>query len=245
MRDLIVDPYFRGIIPPLSDEEFSQLEENILAYGCRDAIKHWKGTIVDGHNRYAICKKHGLPYAVKQLRLGTKKDATVWIIENQLGRRNLTKASLIGLGLEKARLMGQNVRKTASKFSGASEGTVYQYMKIVEHGDPKLIAQLERGEETIGKVYRNLRQCPHSDYKLDIITKTVDVWYDKPPTYDINNPRAATSIIGNIEKSHRIYSYIAGKANLIFLGDEMDGILTRLERQRRAVRRMLVGRGRG
>ena len=85
----IVDAEFKALIPPLSHEEHSQLEANILAEGCRDALVVWNTLLLDGHNRFAICQKHSLPFAATSLELPDRQAALNWIINNQLGRRNL------------------------------------------------------------------------------------------------------------------------------------------------------------
>ena len=57
--DLKIDPEFEQKIPPLTDEEFALLEENILSDGeIRDPLVVWNGYILDGHNRFRIHKKH-------------------------------------------------------------------------------------------------------------------------------------------------------------------------------------------
>ena len=56
-RDLRVDEEFQALIRPLTDDEYQTLEESIRREGCREAIVIWKGIILDGHNRYKICKK--------------------------------------------------------------------------------------------------------------------------------------------------------------------------------------------
>ena len=57
--ELRIDPEFEGKIPPLTTEEFQQLENNILADGVViNPIIVWDGVIVDGHNRYRIVNKH-------------------------------------------------------------------------------------------------------------------------------------------------------------------------------------------
>jgi len=238
---LTINQYFKNLIPPLSSDEFSQLEENILAHGCLDAIKLWRGTIIDGHNRYEICQKHGLPYKVKKLRFGTKKDATIWIIENQLGRRNLPKAVLIKLGLEKAKLLGHNIRKYASQVSGASEGVVYQYMKIVEHGDPKLLQQLERGELAIGRAYKELRghKASSDSYRVNITKKTVEVLYESDQAPDIHHPDYAAAVASNIAEMESTYKYITEKSGLMHPGEGFETIRQRLHRQLAVVGRML------
>lgn len=94
MRQLIVEPEFRDKIPALSPEEFSKLEENILADGeVRDPLVVWNNTIIDGHNRWAIIQKHPeLDWSVKQMDFPDKWAAIVWMCRNQLGRRNITDA---------------------------------------------------------------------------------------------------------------------------------------------------------
>ncbi len=59
MINLKIDPEFQSQIPPLTDDEFKQLEENILKEGkLLSPLIVWGNTLVDGHNRYAILQKH-------------------------------------------------------------------------------------------------------------------------------------------------------------------------------------------
>jgi N6-adenosine-specific RNA methylase IME4 len=93
-EDIIVDAEFASLIPPLSAEERQQLEENIVEHGgARDPLVVWasKGTLtlLDGHNRYEICTRLGLPFDVHEMRLGSRDEASDWMDRNQLGRRNL------------------------------------------------------------------------------------------------------------------------------------------------------------
>lgn len=91
MRELIVDPEFKDKIPPLKDDEFKKLEENILADGeVREPIVVWNNIIIDGHNRWKIIQKHNLTnYKVKPMEFADKWAAIVWMCRNQTGRRNL------------------------------------------------------------------------------------------------------------------------------------------------------------
>ena len=91
-QTLRIDPEFKAQIPPLTQEERKQLEENILAEGELLApILVWNGTIVDGHNRYEILQSHPeIPCIVCNLELETRDEVLVWICKYQLGRRNLT-----------------------------------------------------------------------------------------------------------------------------------------------------------
>jgi hypothetical protein len=56
--------------------------------------------LLDGHNRYAICATHNIPFEVVAVPVADHDEATRWIINNQLGRRNLTEA-------QKSHLRGQ------------------------------------------------------------------------------------------------------------------------------------------
>jgi hypothetical protein len=86
---LKIDEEFHGLISPLTTEEFSQLKENILKDGCRDALIVWNGTIVDGHNRYKICTENNIPFRTDEKEFSDRLEVKKWMLENQLGRRNL------------------------------------------------------------------------------------------------------------------------------------------------------------
>ena len=101
MINLKIDPEFQSQIPPLTDDEFKQLEENILKAGkLLSPLIVWNNTLVDGHNRYAILQKHPeIYFSTMPLRFANREEALAWICKNQLGRRNLTpeqKKFLIG-----------------------------------------------------------------------------------------------------------------------------------------------------
>ena len=91
--ELRIDPEFEEKIPPLTAEEFQQLEDNILADGIViNPIIVWNGVIVDGHNRYRIAAKHPhILFTTCEKAFADRYEAIAWICKNQLGRRNLTK----------------------------------------------------------------------------------------------------------------------------------------------------------
>ena len=101
MINLKIDPEFQSQIPPLADDEFKQLEENILKEGkLLSPLIVWGNTLVDGHNRYAILQKHPeIYFSTMPLPFESREEVLAWICKNQLGRRNLTpeqKKFLIG-----------------------------------------------------------------------------------------------------------------------------------------------------
>ena len=109
LRPLKIEPQFKNLIRPLQRKEYLQLEQNILSEGCRDPIILWNGVIVDGHNRYEICMRHQIPFAVIEMDFACKAEAIAWICANQLGRRNIseeTRKFLIGKQFEAEKLAG-------------------------------------------------------------------------------------------------------------------------------------------
>ena len=101
LEQLKIDPEFEKVIPPLTKDEYHQLEENILDDGrIMMPIAVWGDIIVDGHNRYRIAREYGdIPFSTTQLTFANRHEAIAWICKNQLGRRNLSdeqKAYLLG-----------------------------------------------------------------------------------------------------------------------------------------------------
>lgn len=95
MNKYIIDPEYKALLPPQTEDERKALEESILADGCRDAlIVDETNTIIDGHNRYEICTKHNIPFNVVVRHFDSRDDIIVFICRNQIGRRNLNKDTM-------------------------------------------------------------------------------------------------------------------------------------------------------
>src|SRR5437762_414104 len=97
MNDPIkINPKIQSLIPPLRPDELLMLEESIRFSGCREPLVVWRqedeNVLLDGHNRYAICKKHHVAYFLQTMEFEGNADAEKWVLENQLARRNLTDA---------------------------------------------------------------------------------------------------------------------------------------------------------
>lgn len=124
-RALQIDPEFQALCPPLTEEEYGQLEENILTEGViYTPLIVWEGIIVDGHNRYQIAQAHpDILFQTYEKQFENRYDALSWICKNQLGRRNLTPQ-------QKMYLIGQ--RYEAEKESASFHGN--QYTASCERG---------------------------------------------------------------------------------------------------------------
>lgn len=175
-----VDEEFKSLIPPLSEAEFSQLEESCRKYGIKDSIKVWRGTIVDGHNRYEIAQKHKLPFKVTEMNFESLDEAKLWIIQNQFGRRNLStydrcvlalkfKPSIIKKAKENQKRTAENrvcqksdkqrmnTNKELAKVAGVSHDTIHKVDVIEKHDDQTLIEQIRKGDVSINEAYRKIK----------------------------------------------------------------------------------------
>jgi hypothetical protein len=104
--DIVVNEELKAYIDPLTAEEHDALERSILAEGCRDALVLWGDVLVDGHNRYGICRQHGLPFqTVQSTRFQSLEDVHLWMIDQHLGRRSISEFQRGVLALRKREII--------------------------------------------------------------------------------------------------------------------------------------------
>ena len=131
--EIRVNQKFRDLIPPLTADERKQLEENILKDGIRDPLVVWEGTLVDGHNRYEIARKNGLEYRVVEKEFRDEDEATLWIIDNQFGRRNLPDVDRIMLSQKRSGVLAEMAKK--NKASAAEKAREAKETAVVIKND--------------------------------------------------------------------------------------------------------------
>ncbi|UXH79622.1 plasmid replication/partition related protein [Roseateles amylovorans] len=104
--NIIVNEDLRAYIDPLTEDEYAALERSILAEGCRDALVLWGEVLIDGHNRYSICSRHGLPFqTVQNTRFTSMEDVHLWMIDQHLGRRSVSDFQRGVLALRKKEIL--------------------------------------------------------------------------------------------------------------------------------------------
>lgn len=104
--EIRVDEGLRAYIDPLTEDEHAALERSLLAEGCRDALVLWGDLLVDGHNRYAICVKHDIPFkTIQHPHFKSIEDVHLWMIENHLGRRSVSDFQRGVLALRKKEIL--------------------------------------------------------------------------------------------------------------------------------------------
>ncbi|MCD9086465.1 plasmid replication/partition related protein [Stenotrophomonas sp. SY1] len=121
--DIIVNEELKAYIDPLTQDEHDALERSLLAEGCRDALVLWGNVLIDGHNRYGICSKHGIPFnTVQNTRFQSMDDVHLWMIEQHLGRRSVSDFQRGVLALRKRAIVEARHRVEQEQLRRESEG---------------------------------------------------------------------------------------------------------------------------
>ena len=181
MKTLKIHSELQTLLPPLTDEECKGLEADIVAHGCLSPLVTWDGIIVDGHNRYEICQKHGLPFETIELTFDSLDQAKLWAWQHQEHRRNMTsyqrtalalkfkpmlatkgKANMSsgGKGLENSPNLTKetNTRQEIAQLAGVSDNTVARVEYLEEHADEETKEKLRQGKTSINKEYKRVKE---------------------------------------------------------------------------------------
>lgn len=169
-----------------NDDEKKQLEENILRDGIQDPLKVWNGILIDGHNRYEIAQAHGLEFKTVEMQFDSRDDVKIWIIKNQLGRRNIndyTRGELItqfktiiaARAKEKQlstlkqntvlanlpeRSEAVNTRDELAKMADVSSRTMAKIETLTEEASPEIKSALRTGDISISAAYLQAKKKP-------------------------------------------------------------------------------------
>lgn len=174
---------FKQLIPPLTTEEYKQLEANCIEEGIREKILVWNEYIIDGHNRYEIAQNNNLEFKTESKSFNSEDEVKEWMILNQFGRRNLSnyQRSVLALQLEdvfrakakenqaiqyKGNSLSQisaevkpiDTRKELSKVAAVSHDTIAKVKKIQEKAPEEIKAKLATGEVSINAAYKEIKK---------------------------------------------------------------------------------------
>lgn len=174
--NITINPQLRDYIDPLTQHEYLALERSLLKEGCRDALVLWEETLIDGHNRYTICQKHGIPFQTKQNdQFKSIEDVMLWMIDNHLARRSVSsfqrgvlalrkkdiintrrkdkssqeKAQEAELALKDPDPVPVETREEIAKVAGLSKPAVAQIEKIRKAATPELVEAVRAGTISI------------------------------------------------------------------------------------------------
>ena len=184
---IVIDEEFKSLIPPLSPEEYKQLEENCVKEGIRDALVVWELRdetdsliLLDGHNRWNISSEHaGIPFNIKRMYFESREQAKAWIINNQLGRRNLNSYQRSVLALQLKPLIAEQAkerqirkpqnsvpqisaeqksetRPVLADIAGVSHDTIRKVEKLEATAPQELKEQLRNGDISINQAFKEV-----------------------------------------------------------------------------------------
>ena len=162
MQEIIVDEEFRTLLPALDQETYAMLEANLLEHGCRDALVLWDGVLIDGYNRYSVCKANNIPFNTISKEFASREEVLIWIISNQISRRNMTTMQISHFrGLHyraEKKIQGtyeRNTSKTENDSGDHSQSTTADRLSGQYHVSPKTIkrdAKVSGAIDAIGEV---------------------------------------------------------------------------------------------
>ena len=180
---------FKKLIPPLTTEEFKQLEDNCLAEGIREKIITWNGFIIDGHNRFEISERWNLDYQTESKHFANEEAVKEWMILNQFGRRNLSnyQRSVLALELEEVfsskakenqgnrtdicqksdKSKAVDTKKELAKVANVSHDTIAKVKKIQAQATEEVKTQLSTGEVSINQAYKEIKKEEKQQIKID------------------------------------------------------------------------------
>jgi N6-adenosine-specific RNA methylase IME4 len=189
-----------SLIPPLSNEEFKQLERNILEEGIREPLITWNGILIDGHNRYRIAQEHDINYETLEKEFENINRVKEWMIHNQFGRRNLPAYErgklalrLKDIYIQKAkeikaekvshyRQTGEvsqisvkpDTQKDIAKVANISHDTINKIEKIESKATDEVKQKLSSGTMSINEAYKEIKKEEKKVERVELIQKQIE-----------------------------------------------------------------------
>ena len=189
--NITINEEVRSLIDPLADIEYAALERSLRLEGCRDALVLWNDILIDGHNRYAICRKLDIPFkTVQNTSFSSIEDVQLWVIENNLARRSVSDYQRGVLALRKkdivaarnAQRAGEpdkdaatdeaagppwNTREDVAKAARVSSNTISQIERIQRAATPQLVEAVRAGTISINAA-ANVASLPEEQQRAAV-----------------------------------------------------------------------------
>jgi hypothetical protein len=163
-----IDLSLHSLLSSLTEQEEMQLEENVRKIGCLNPLMVWRKKmsqwiVVDGHYRFLICKRYNIPFKVREVQFENESQVKAFMIEQQLGRRNLTPSQLQYLrGIKYNTIVGLNTQQKNRVLEEKSnrERTCEYLAKKFSISKTTILrdAEYAKGMEMIGRVNKLLKE---------------------------------------------------------------------------------------
>lgn len=199
-----IDPEFETLIPPLNEDELEKLEKNLLSDIVREplvvGVLPIGKFLVDGHHRHKIGEKHKIKFKIIYKVFANKDEAKLWMLCNQLGKRNLTNYDRASIAIAYSELFEKlgnknlkthtkqgyqksdkpvNTNKEVGKIAGLSHDTIAKVKIIREKAPPETKQMLSNKKTSINKVYKMLKGDRESADDSNEENK-LERWYSFP-----------------------------------------------------------------
>ncbi len=183
---LNIDKEFKELIPAPDKEEYRELEESLLNEGFKSdcgKIITWNNIIVDGHNRYELCLKHNIEFEFSEREFEDRAEVKLWIIKNQLRRRNvnefvkselaLKQKDIIAAKAKERMLSGKRnnpvqissqgelegkTRDQVAQIAGVSHDTIRKVEKILESAPKHIKDKARSGEMKVNTAFKEMQR---------------------------------------------------------------------------------------
>ena len=191
-----------SLIPPLSNEEFKQLERNILEEGIREPLITWNDILIDGHNRYRIAEEHDINYETLEKEFEDLNAVKIWMVNNQLGRRNLqdfvrgelysvieeiirekakeSKSEKVSYYRQKGEVLSiidntsSNTQKIIADKLGWSTGKKAMFDIVKTKAPEEVKEKLRTGEVSINQAYKEIKKEEKKIERVELIQKQIE-----------------------------------------------------------------------
>ena len=206
--ELKISEALERVMPPLQELELKLLTNSLLTEGCRDPLVVWDGVIVDGHNRYRICVENNIPFSYVEMEFKDEAAARIWIIKNQLSRRNVpdfVRCEMVlplepelraegkkRQGWRKAGAdvlpnlvegKGKTTQQTLAELAGVSHGNLDKARKLIEGADDETKELLRAGQLSIHKAYTDMKEKEKGEAPRETTVPPFDATEDNGRTY--------------------------------------------------------------
>ena len=155
---LKIDKEFEACCRKLTSDEEAILRDSLRDDGCINPILVWDRTIIDGHNRYRICRELGIDFRVAALAFSDRDEAMLWVINHQLGRRNLSELDRVALLEQKRPILERQAKERQRMSEGPGQKGLVNLPNLSQKTHVRDQLAAEAGVS--GRTYDHLRAVP-------------------------------------------------------------------------------------
>lgn len=200
--EIIIDAEFKDLIPPLTLLEKDGLKKSLIEDGCLHPLVVWKDILLDGYHRHEICTDNNIEFKTIELQFEDKAAAKIWMINHQLGKRNLNNFQRCELVAHLEPLIAAKAKEKQQEHAGTAPGkkkslslnsvevidtqkemakkaqvgcdTIYRVKKIIEKASDKDKEKLRNGEVSINQIFLKINPKERKEKDPELFDRKTD-----------------------------------------------------------------------